>query len=55
MKVFVLLLFLFRFLRGNLERATCLASKSRWQKLQFYQTTDFGILLAGSENSLVCV
>ncbi len=51
MKIFVLFLFLF---------VSTVSAQSVWQKnldgkVQFYQTTDFGIMLAGSENSLYAI
>ena len=51
MKVFVLLLFLF---------TSVFHAQSVWQtnldgKIQFYQTTDFGIVLTGTNNSLYAV
>ncbi|MCY7377525.1 MAG: PQQ-binding-like beta-propeller repeat protein [Pyrinomonadaceae bacterium] len=54
MKVFVLLLCLGCFFAANANAQTV------WQanldsKIQFYQTTDFGILLAGTENSLFAI
>ena len=51
MKIVVLFLFLF---------VSTVSAQSVWQtnldgKVQFYQTTDFGIMLAGSENSLYAI
>ena len=51
MKIIALFLFLF---------VSTVSAQSVWQKnldgkIQFYQTTDFGIMLAGSENSLYAI
>src|SRR5215218_9317116 len=51
MKVFALLFRLLSFLSA-LSHAQPVCQETTRGKLEFYQTTDFGIVLAGSENSL---
>ena len=52
MKVFVLLLCLLCFFAAISANAQPVWQANLDGKVQFYQTTDFGIVLAGSENSL---
>ncbi len=52
MKVFVLLLFLLCFF-VSASHAQAVWQANTDGKIQFYQTTDFGIVLAGTDNSLV--
>lgn len=52
MKVFALLLCLFVFCAAISMNAQTIWQANLNSKVQFYQTTDFGVLLAGSENSL---
>ena len=52
MKVCVLLLCLFAFCLTISTNAQTVWQTNLNSKIQFYQTTDFGVLLAGSENSL---
>ncbi|MGI8556073.1 MAG: PQQ-binding-like beta-propeller repeat protein, partial [Pyrinomonadaceae bacterium] len=52
MKVFVLLLFLLYFFVST-SYAQAVWQANADGKIRFYQTTDFGIILAGTDNSLV--
>ncbi len=52
MKVSILLLFLLCFLAVATSNAQPVWQKNLDGKLAFYQTTDFGVMLAGTDNSL---